>query len=32
MNDDIIEEDQTDVQEALSTALGHTLGYVFSLE
>lgn len=32
MNDDIIEEDQTDIQEAMLVALGHTSDHVFSLE
>ena len=31
-NEDFIDEDQTDVEEAMLIALGHTLGHVFSLE
>ena len=32
MTDDYLDEDDTDIREALLIALGHRLGYVFSLE
>lgn len=32
MNDDVIEEDASDVQESICIAFGHTSDHVFSLE